>query len=86
MVTLELLKAMCPKTKPSILEGYVEPLNTVAEYYEMTQNPVRLAGFLSQVAHESGGFNFTIENLNYSADGLRKIFGKYFPSDEIARQ
>ena len=45
MVTIELLKAMCPKTKQSILEGYVEPLNTVAEYYEMTQHPARLAGF-----------------------------------------
>lgn len=86
MVTLELLKAMCPKTKSTTLEGYVEPLNTVAEYYEMTQNPARLAGFLAQIAHESGGFNFTIENLNYSADGLRKVFPKYFPNDEIAKQ
>lgn len=86
MVTLELLKAMCPKTKTATLEGYIEPLNTVGEYYEMTQNPARLAGFLAQIAHESGGFNFVIENLNYSADGLRKIFPKYFPTDELAKQ
>lgn len=83
-VTLELLTHICPKTKKSVLEGYVEPLNTVAEYYEMTANPARLAGFLSQTAHESGGFNFIKENLNYSKEGLRKIFGKYFPNDEIA--
>ncbi len=85
-VTLELLQHMCPKTKRSVLEGYVEPLNTVAEYYEMTQNPARLAGFLAQIAHESGGFNFIKENLNYSAKGLRSIFGKYFPTDELAKQ
>lgn len=85
-VTLELLRHMCPKTKTSVLEGYVEPLNTVAQYYDMTQNPARLAGFLAQTAHESGGFNFIKENLNYSADGLRKIFGKYFPNDDIAKQ
>jgi len=86
MITLELLRAMCPKTKVSILESYVEPLNTVAEYYDMFENPRRAAGFLAQIAHESGGFNFVKENLNYSADGLRKIFGKYFPNDEIAKQ
>ena len=85
-VTLELLQHMCPKTKRSVLEGYVEPLNTVAEYYEMTANPARLAGFLAQTAHESGGFNFIKENLNYSADGLQKIFRKYFPNAEIAQQ
>lgn len=85
-VTLELLQHMCPKTKTSILEGYVEPLNTVAEYYEMTANPARLAGFLAQTAHESGGFTAIKENLNYSKDGLRKIFGKYFPTDELAQQ
>jgi putative chitinase len=84
-VTLELLQHMCPKTKQSVLEGYVEPLNTVAEYYEMTANPARLAGFLSQVAHESGGFNFVKENLNYSAEGLTKIFHKYFPTLESAQ-
>ena len=85
-VTLELLQHMCPKTKTSVLEGYLEPLNTVAEYYEMTANPARLAGFLAQTAHESGGFNFIKENLNYSADGLQKRFRKYFPNAEIAQQ
>lgn len=85
-VTLELLQHMCPKTKKAVLEGYVEPLNTVAEYYEMTANPARLAGFLAQTAHESGGFNFIKENLNYSAKGLRSIFGKYFTTDELAKQ
>ena len=86
MVTLELLQAMCPKTKRSILEGYVEPLNTVAEYYEMFDNPKRVAGFLAQIAHESGGFNAVIENLNYSAKGLMGTFKKYFPTEELAKQ
>ena len=86
MITLELLQAMCPKTKKSILEGYLEPLNTVAQYYDMFENPKRVAGFLAQTAHESGGFTAIKENLNYSKDGLRKIFGKYFPTDELAQQ
>lgn len=86
MITLTLLQSICPKTKSSILEGYVEPLNTVGKYYEMFDNPKRIAAFLAQVAHESGGFNFTKENLNYSADGLMKTFRKYFPTPDLAAQ
>ena len=46
--------------------------------------PIKLAHFLSQCGHESGGFKITQENLNYSAKGLRGIFGKYFPTDTLA--
>jgi len=48
--------------------------------------PLRLSHFLSQCAHESGNFKFVKENLNYSADGLRKIFPKYFPTIELANK
>lgn len=48
--------------------------------------PLRLSHFLSQCAHESGNFKFVKENLNYSADGLRKIFPKYFPTLEAANK
>lgn len=47
------------------------------EFYKLT--PVRAAHFFAQTAHETGGFKTFSENLNYSADGLQKIFGKYFP-------
>lgn len=49
-------------------------------------NPLKLSHFLSQCAHESGNFKFLNENLNYSADGLRKIFPKYFPTVEVANK
>ena len=86
MVTIELLQAICPNTKKATLQKYVDSLGEVAEYYEMTQNPARLAGFLAQVAHESGGFTAVKENLNYSAPGLRNTFSKYFQTNEIAAQ
>lgn len=47
-------------------------------YYKFT--PVRAAHFFAQTAHETGGFTAFTENLNYSADGLTKIFKKYFPT------
>jgi len=46
--------------------------------------PLRLAHFLAQCGHESGGFKVTQENLNYSAKGLMGIFKKYFPTQELA--
>lgn len=49
------------------------------EFYKLT--PVRAAHFFAQTAHETGGFKTFSENLNYSADGLQKIFGKYFPGN-----
>lgn len=42
------------------------------------------AHFVGQVDHETGGFKFDKENLNYSASALRRVFGKYFPNDAIA--
>jgi putative chitinase len=48
--------------------------------------PQRVAAFIAQCAHESGNFTALHENLNYRAVTLRKIFPKYFPTDELAEQ
>lgn len=53
--------------------------------YEIN-TPQRVAAFIAQCAHESGGFTALKENLNYKWQTLRKIFPKYFPTDELAQQ
>ena len=52
-------------------------LSAAMEEFDI-DTPQRIAMFLAQCAHESAYFGTTRENLNYSADGLKKIFPKYF--------
>ena len=52
-------------------------LKAAMAYYKMT--PIRATHFFAQTGHETGEFKLFAENLNYSADGLKKIFPKYFP-------
>lgn len=86
MITVELLQKLCPKTKPEVLKRYAESIHETAEYYDMYKNKKRAAAFVAQIAHESGGFNFVKENLNYSAKGLMGTFKKYFPTEALAKQ
>ena len=58
-------------------------LKAAAAHYKLNKN--RAAHFFAQCAHESGNWKATSENLNYGAKGLRGIFGKYFPTDALAR-
>lgn len=57
-------------------------LKKAAEFYKLT--PERAAHFFAQISHETAEFKLFIENLNYSADGLKKIFPKYFPTSILA--
>ena len=52
-------------------------LKAAMAFYKLT--PLRAAHFFAQTAHETGEYKTFSENLSYSTDGLKKIFGKYFP-------
>lgn len=68
------------KLKGHIPESIITQIPETAEKFNIT-TPLRLAHFLAQCSHESGGFKVFQENLNYSANGLKKIFPKYFPGN-----
>jgi putative chitinase len=67
------------------IDQWCTALNKLLPDYGI-DTPQRVAAFLAQCAHESGGFVFLKENLNYRAASLRKIFPKYFSTDQIAEQ
>jgi putative chitinase len=69
--------------KGHIPDSVIAMIPEVASKFEIN-TPLRLAHFLAQCGHESGGFRLTKENLNYSAKGLNGIFKKYFPTLESA--
>lgn len=73
------------KLKGHIPDEVIAQIPGVQEKFAIN-TPLRLAHFLAQTGHESGGFKFKSENLNYSAEILRKVFPKYFPDIVIAKQ
>ena len=68
------------KLKGHVPDSVLAQISETASKFNITNN-LRLAHFLAQCSHENGGFKITSENLNYSVDGLKKIFGKYFPGN-----
>jgi putative chitinase len=66
--------------KGHIPDAVISQIPDAAKKFNIS-NPLRLAHFLAQCGHESAGFKAIQENLNYSADGLKKIFPKYFPGN-----
>lgn len=81
MLTLNQIKKLCPKNKqPQLL---VDTLNKFLPLYGITSKE-QIACFLAQCSHESAQFTILKENLNYSADGLCKVWPKRFTSASMA--
>lgn len=83
MITVSQLKQLLPKNP--YVEHWHHALEQLFLDYDIN-TPRRMAAFIAQCAHESGGFMVLKENLNYKAASLRKIFPKYFPNDQIAQE
>ena len=80
-LTLDQLKQLLPKNP--YVDHWHHALSQLLPDYDIN-TPQRIAAFVAQCSHESGGFVALKENLNYRAVTLRKIFPKYFPTDELA--
>jgi putative chitinase len=67
------------------IDQWYHALSEILPEYDIN-TPARVAAFIAQCAHESGNFRLLKENLNYKAASLRKVFPKYFPTDDLAAQ
>lgn len=82
-LTKEQLKQLLPKN-PHINYWHSALAQLLPDYEINTSR--RIAAFIAQCSHESGGFTALKENLNYKWQTLRRLFPKYFPTDELAQQ
>lgn len=77
------LKQLLPKNP--YIDQWHNALSQLLPDYEIN-TAQRIAAFIAQCSHESAGFTALRENLNYRWQSLRKIFPKYFPTDELAQE
>jgi putative chitinase len=82
-LTKQQLKQLLPKNP--YIDHWHKALSQLLPDYEIN-TPKRIAAFVAQCSHESNGFLALQENLNYKPASLRKLFSKYFPTDELAQQ
>jgi predicted chitinase len=78
-ITEQQLRRAVPSVSSTNLPSFVKTFNEYAEKFGIN-TPLRVVHFLAQVFHESDNLRRREENLNYSADGLLKVFPKYFKS------
>ena len=81
MLTLTQLQRIVPNNP--YVNKWHEVLSKLLPEYNIN-TPKRISAFLSQCVHESGEFTILVENLNYTLPTLRKVFPKYFPTDNVA--
>jgi putative chitinase len=82
MISEDKLKELIPKNK--YVPQWSKALNLILPDYEINST-LRIAAFLAQCIHESGGFIFLTENLNYKAESLMRVWPRHFPTLEIAK-
>lgn len=85
IITEPQIRRIMPKAKNENVKEFVKTFNEYSEMFGINTK-MRAAHFLGQIAEESAQLNATVENLNYSADGLLRVFKKYFPTRELALQ
>ena len=76
-MTPEIHHIVAAGVKQATAEKWVDAVAAACQEFNIN-TPQRIAGFLSQCAHESGGFERLQENLNYSADGMAGIWPRRF--------
>jgi len=76
-LTLPPLLQLAPNARSSYRTAFLSG-QAILDRHQISATPLRLAHFLAQILHESGGLSLQFENLNYSAERLPKVWPKRF--------
>lgn len=79
----QIMRAL-PNADRSRVTEFVAVFNEYAERFGIN-TLARVTHFVCQVSHESGGFKYVEENLNYSSDALLRTFPKYFNAANVSQ-
>jgi Predicted chitinase len=85
VLTVDQLKRAVPNLTSENAGRYIVAINETLQRYNI-DTPLRVSHWLAEIGHECASFSVMSENLNYSAEGLVKVFPKYFKSLQEARQ
>lgn len=77
LVTLDQITQLAPSARSSYRDAFAAG-QSVLDQFAISANPLRVAHFMAQILHESGGFTIQFENLNYSAERLPKVWPTRF--------
>ena len=76
-VTSDQILHLAPNARSSYREAFQKG-QAVLDQYKISETPLRVAHFMAQVLHETGGLAIQFENLNYSAERLPKVWPSRF--------
>jgi putative chitinase len=76
-VTLPQIVQLAPSARTAYRDAFAAG-QEVLDRFAISATPLRIAHFMAQMLHESGGFTIQFENLNYSAERLPKVWPKRF--------
>jgi putative chitinase len=76
-VTLEQIATLAPSARSSYRDAFAAG-QAVLDQFRISDSPLRVAHFMAQMLHESGGLTIQFENLNYSAERLPKVWPTRF--------
>jgi putative chitinase len=74
-VTQEQLTQLAPQARPEYLQTFADA-DTVLAKHGINDNGLRLAHFMAQVLHETGGLKILTESMNYKPDALIALFSR----------
>src|ERR1700704_5169576 len=77
LVTLEQIATLAPSARSSYRDAFAAGQD-VLDRFGISDTPLRVAHFMAQILHESGGLTIQFENLNYSAERLPRFWPKRF--------